>query len=88
MGDYRLTLPIPSATPDCLTGGVPAKVRVYDHILELPTIDDFLNHPGDMYADIRQQLNDPDLENVSASRQICLMNLPNQIWSAKYDDSE
>ena len=79
---------MPSATPDYLTGGVPAKVWVCDHILELNTIDDFLNQPGDMYPDIRQQLNDPDPENVSASRQICLLNLPNQFGSAKYGDSE
>lgn len=65
MGDIILALPAPSAAPNYLSGGVVSKVWVCDHILELNTIDDFLNQPGDMYAFIRQQLIDPDPENVS-----------------------
>jgi hypothetical protein len=76
MGNTVLALPTPDDAPDYdMSGSIPAKVWACDHILELNTIDDFLNQPGDPYAEIRVQLIDATPDNVSASEQISSRNI-------------
>lgn len=76
MGNTVLALPTPDDAPDYdMSGIIPDKVWACDHILELNTIDDFLNQPGDPYADIRIQLIDATPDNVSVSEQISSRNI-------------